>query len=83
MTTTKKNPNGVRSSDLPGAVICLCVRPELAPQQAECQRCHRPLLEQMSIDYNKAMTLLAMHETLVPPYQLDGVTARYKAERPR
>lgn len=66
-----------------GAVICLCVKPGIQLDQAECQRCHRPLLERMSISFNKAMTLLMMHETLIAPRQLDGVRARYMAQHGR
>lgn len=79
MTTSQKNPSGVRHRDMPHSVICLCTTPVVFG--AHCTRCHHPLLEKMSINYNKAMTLAAMHEGVVPPQRMEAVLARYRAAR--
>lgn len=75
------NPNGVRDSDMPGAVICLCVRPEYKDAQAECQKCHKPLLERMSLSQQKALTYLELHASMISVPHYDGVKARYMAAR--
>lgn len=63
------------------SLICLCSEVPETDKIGTCARCSRPTLESMNLSVPKALTLLSMHEGMIPPQRMDAVVARFKRAR--
>lgn len=62
-------------------LVCLCSEVSATDNIGTCAKCGKPTLESMNLNVGKALTLLSMHENMVPPRRMDAVIARYKRAR--